>query len=206
MKKILVVAVILLIVSSMVFSSVGAVNTKSRQQCNPSIDIESEVWDEKNGIWVDADTQNKAFDVTNCTEINLRLTVTNTGDCPLYYVGLLDSIEISLKYISADPTPEDVDVTEYATIIIWFIWGVMAPGQIEHFYITAHVEGEGGTYSETNAGTSGSCYHGISVSDEDDCWIHSIKKSRTFNSTLLNYLQRHSNLFPLLQKLLLFLK
>lgn len=50
-KKILKVVVVLLISIAMVFSSVAVANTKTIQECNPSIDVEKEVWDEKNNLY-----------------------------------------------------------------------------------------------------------------------------------------------------------
>ncbi|UCH71590.1 MAG: DUF11 domain-containing protein [Thermoplasmatales archaeon] len=169
--------------------------------CEPSIDVEKEVWDNKNQEWVDADTRDEALDVCICNEVTFKITVTNTGTCPLYNVKVSDIMHDSLKYISADPDPFDFWYEEPYYYMIWYI-DEMDETQEVVIYITAHVEGPECSYDVNHVEADGVCLHGTPVFDEDDCWVHAKEKAREFNTPILDWLQNHPNLFPLLQKLI----
>jgi hypothetical protein len=202
MEKMLKTAVVLLISSVIVFSSVAVANTETMNDCDPIIDVEKEVWDEKNGIWVSADTEDRAFEAVKCSEIVFRITISNTGDCPIYLLMLWDIMHIGLKYVSADPPPDEEFYEDEWLNLQWYLnW--IYPGEELLFYITAHVEGEECTYSVNMADAGGWCQHEIPVLDEDDCWIHSMKKSKSFENPLLKLFQNHLYLFQLLQKILI---
>jgi hypothetical protein len=173
----------------------------TKPSCEPAIDVEKEVWDEKNGRWVDADTQNEAFDAAKCSEIQFRITVTNIGNCPLYNVKVSDMMHKSLEFLGADPEPDSFDEDAEWYYIIWLI-PEMDQTQEVTFYINAHVTGDECTYDVNHVEADGVCYHGTPVFDEDDCWIHSTGGSKTFVNPILNFLQNHPNMFPLLQILL----
>jgi hypothetical protein len=103
MKKFLRGVVVLLIAVAMVFSTVVlAENTKEtikigeEVQCNPSIDVEKYVRD-KDGNWVDADTEYEALDVFICSELKFKIVVHNDGDCPLFYINIHDRMHESLN-------------------------------------------------------------------------------------------------------------
>ncbi|UCH71588.1 MAG: DUF11 domain-containing protein [Thermoplasmatales archaeon] len=170
-------------------------------ECDPSIDVEKEVWDNKNQEWVDADTRYEAHDVCICNEITFRITVTNTGTCPLYNVKVYDIMHDSLKYISADPEPHDFWYEEPYYYMIWYIYEMDETQEIE-IYITAHVEGPECSYDVNHVDADGYCIHGNYVFDEDECWIHAKEKAREFNTPILDWLQNHPNMVPLLQMIL----
>jgi hypothetical protein len=166
--------------------------------CNPSIDVEKEVLDSKTGKWVDADTQSTALDAPICSNVQFRIRVTNTGNCPLA-VGVDDKMHDSLKYISADPEPEEVtyDPPFYYIIWIWPTW--VMPGETITITVTAHVEGPECSYDYNYAYALGTTESGEEVEDEDYAYVHAYEKAREFNRPLLNILNNHPNLFPLLQ-------
>jgi hypothetical protein len=166
--------------------------------CNPSIDVEKEVLDSKTGKWVDADTQNTALDVPICSNVQFRIRVTNTGNCPLA-VGVDDKMHDSLKYISADPEPEEVtyDPPFYYILWVWSTW--VMPGETITITVAAHVEGPECSYDYNYAYVLGTTESGEEVEDEDYAYVHAYEKAKEFNRPLLNWLQIHPNLFPLLQ-------
>jgi hypothetical protein len=166
--------------------------------CNPSIDVEKEVLDSKTGKWVDADTQSTALDVPICSNVQFRIRVTNTGNCPLA-IGVDDKMHDSLKYISADPEPEEVtyDPPFYYILWVWPTW--VMPGETITITVTAHVEGPECSYDYNYAYVLGTTESGEEVEDEDYAYVHAYEKAKEFNRPLLNWLQIHPNLFPLLQ-------
>jgi hypothetical protein len=169
--------------------------------CDPGIDVEKEVWDEKNGEWVDADTQSSAIDAPICSNILFRIKVTNTGDCPLA-VGIDDEMHDSLKYISADPKPDEVSYDPPFYYILWVWPTYVMPGETIIITLTAHVEGPECSYDYNYVYVLGETDSGETVEDEDYAYVHAYKKTKEFNTPILNFLQNHPNMFPLLQKLI----
>lgn len=169
--------------------------------CDPSIDVEKQVWCATTERWVDADTRDTAHDVVICTNIQFRIIVKNTGNCPLYNVRVLDKMHNSLKYLGADPVPDEEYFEDPFYFMIWYIPSLV-PGQDIVIYVNAHVEGPECSYDVNHAEATGECEHGTTVFDEDDCWIHAKEKAREFNSPILNFLENHPNMFPLLQLVL----
>jgi hypothetical protein len=169
--------------------------------CNPDIDVEKEVFDSESGRWVDADTQSTAVDAPICSNIQFRIKVTNTGDCPLA-VGVDDKMHDSLKYVSADPEPEEVtyDPPFYYILWVWPTW--VMPGETITITVTAHVEGPECSYDYNYAYALGTTESGEEVEDEDYAYVHAYEKARNFNNIFLQFLLRHPNLFPTLQFLL----
>jgi hypothetical protein len=171
------------------------------QVCEPGVDLEKQVWDEKNGRWVDADTENTAFDVVICTDIQFKITIINTGNCPLFQLEILDKMHNSLKYLGADPEPDEYYFEDPFHIMKWHIPQLL-PGQEIVIYVNAHVEGPECSIDVNHAEVQCQCEHGTVVFDEDDCFIHAKEKAREFNSPILNFLENHPNMFPLLQLVL----
>jgi hypothetical protein len=165
--------------------------------CEPSIDVEKYVWDEKNGEWVDADTQTEALNVPKCSKLSYKIVIHNDGTEPLYDIIVRDKMHDSLKFISSDPEGEVYYEPPY-WYIEWYFQGPLMPCDIIEIYITAHVEGEVCSYDENYVLVEAyGC--GQTVRDDDYAWIHIKTDSKFFNSPLLNFLQSHPNMFPLLQ-------
>jgi hypothetical protein len=178
--------------------------TGGPEPCDPSIDIEKYVWDEKNKDWVDADTMAEALDVPICENVKFQIVVHNNGICPLYYINISDHMHDSLKFISADPEPGDVwyDSTAEEWRMWWYFPGPLNPCNKIVINLTAHVEGPecSSDYNWVHVGAL--CEHGVYVEDEDECWVHAYKKSKEINRPFLQFLQNHPNLFPILRLLL----
>ena len=170
------------------------------EPCNPSIDVEKYVLD-KDGNWVDADTQSQALEVVICTEIKYKIVITNTGDCPIIDLTVLDKMHESLEFISSIPNPDDQwsDPPDY-----YMEWHIprLEVNQTKEIIITAHVVGKPCSYDYNHVNVTGTCIHGKPVSDEDWCWIHCKEKTREINRSFLNFLQNHPNLFIILRLLL----
>ena len=162
----------------------------------PSIDVEKYVWDEKLQEWVDADTEDEAIDVKICKDVTFKIVVHNDGDVPLQGIYVKDKMHDSLKYINADPEPEEVYYEEPFWYINWFI-PVLNPCETVEFYITAHVEGPECSYDFNYV-----LVEAGDVRDEDYAWVHAHDKAKEFNSPILNFLESHPNIFPLLQLVL----
>ena len=175
------------------------------EQCEPEIDIEKYVWDEKNQEWVDADTMDKALDVPICNDATFKIVIKNTGNCPLFGVNISDHMHDSLEFISADPEPGDIwyDETNSEWRMWWFFPDeILMPGETIVITVIAHVEGPKCSYDYNWVLVGAICEHGTYVEDEDTCWVHAYEKTKEFNTPILNFLQNHPNMFPLLQLLL----
>jgi uncharacterized repeat protein (TIGR01451 family) len=170
--------------------------------CEPGIDVEKQVKD-KNGEWVDADTENEAVDLPICENATFRIIITNTGNCALINIVIKDIMHDSLKYIGADPQPDNVVHTTPEWVMDWMIPGPLAPGEIKTIYITFHVEGPECSNDYNHVIVEGYCEEcpSLIVNDEDWCWVHAYKKSKDLNMPFLQFLQAHQDLFPILQKL-----
>jgi uncharacterized repeat protein (TIGR01451 family) len=177
--------------------------TEEEEPCDPSIDVEKKVLD-KDGNWVDADTQSEALDVVICTKIKYKIIITNTGDCPLINITVTDKMHESLEFISSIPNPDDEwsDPPDY--IMVWYILRLEVH-ETKEIIITAHVIGEPCSYDYNHVKVTGKCIHGIHVEDEDWCWVHCKEKTREINKSFLQFLHNHLKMFPILQRLLLLL-
>jgi uncharacterized repeat protein (TIGR01451 family) len=170
------------------------------EACDPSIDLEKEVQDE-DGVWQQADTRETAVDLPICNTATFRITIKNTGNCPLFNIVVKDIMHDSLEYTSSDPEGE-VYYEEPNWIIEWYFEGPLAPGDAIVIYVTAHVAGEDCSIDENKAVVDAVCEHGTPVNDADSAFVHCYKKSIDFNRPFLSFLESHTNMFPLLQKLL----
>jgi hypothetical protein len=152
-------------------------------------------------VWVDADTESSALDVPICTDVSFKIFITNCGDADITNIKVTDKMHMSLKYINADPEPVDVVFEDPDWIITWVFPGPLAPGATIEVYITAHVEGPECSNDYNHVFVEGnSC--GNQVRDEDWCWVHAIKKSKSVNFQFLAWLENHLDMFPMLQKIL----
>jgi uncharacterized repeat protein (TIGR01451 family) len=171
------------------------------EPCEPSIDVEKEVKD-KNGTWQDADTENEAADVLICHNITYRITITNTGDCPLINIIVRDMMHKSLTYISSDPEGESWFEEPY-WYIEWFFPGPLEVNGTIIITITAHVEGPECSIDPNHVNVSATCIHEKPVSDADSCYVHCGEEtSRALDRPFLRFLQSYPNLFRIMEKLL----
>jgi hypothetical protein len=110
----------------------------------------------------------------------------------------------SLKYLSADPEPDNVVNTPPDWVMDWMFPGPLAPGATIEIFVNFHVEGPECSVDYNHVLVEGFCEEcpGEIVNDEDWCWVHAYKKSKDLNMPFLQFLHNHPNMFPLLQKLL----
>jgi hypothetical protein len=176
----------------------------TKSLCEPSIDLEKYVWDEKNSEWIDADTIDTALDAPICEEVSFKIVVHNIGDCPLLFINVSDHMHESLKFINADPQPDnywfDDEAKEWR--MYWFFPGPLAPDATIEITVIAHVEGPECSTDYNWAHVGALCEHQIYVEDEDTCWVHAYKKSKDLNMPFLKFLQDHANLLRIIEKLL----
>ena len=177
------------------------------EPCNPGIDIEKYVLD-KDGDWVDADTEAEAIDLPICTESSFKIVITNTGDCPLGEITVWDQMSDSLEFLSAFPEP---DFFEYVPPIYYMEWyiDILEPGATIEITIKFHVRGPDPCEIDSNfVKIEAHCACGEPgctcppVFDEDWAYVHITKDSRAINRPFLQFLESRPNLFPLLQLLL----
>jgi hypothetical protein len=174
----------------------------TKQQCEPGIDVEKEVWDEKNGVWVDADTESEALDIDICTNARFRITIKNIGNCPLFNLVVKDKMHDSLEFISSDPEGEWW-YEEPFYYIEWYFPGPFNPGDAIVIYVTAHVSGEECSIDFNYVSVEAHCEHGTVVRDDDWCYVHCYKPSKEFSSPILQFIESHfPNLFKLVEKML----
>jgi len=171
-------------------------------ECEPSIDVEKYVWDPKNNEWVDADTPNDALDLPICDEITFKIVVHNNGNVPLENILVQDKMEDSLKFISGDPEPDHYTYEPPFHYMEWFFPGPLKPCETIEIYITAHVEGPECAVDFNYVLVTAEGCGQPPVHDEDYCYVHAYKKSKSVNYQFLAWLESHPNMFPLLQKLL----
>jgi hypothetical protein len=173
------------------------------EPCEPSIDVEKEVWDEKNGRWVDADTENEAFDIPICHNATFRITIHNNGDCPLWDIHVFDTMHDSLEFISANPVPDNFSYVPPNYFMYWYFPGPLLPCETITITIVAHVVGPEPCQIDPNlVEVDAVCEHGKTVSDSDMCWVHAIKGSKAIERPFLRFLQSYPNLFRIIEKLL----
>jgi hypothetical protein len=161
---------------------------------DPSIDVEKFVWSEKLQEWVDADTEDEAIDVKICKDVTFKIVIHNDGDLPLQGISIRDKMHESLKFISGDPEPDEHYFEEPFWYLNWYFDGILYPCDTIEYYVTAHVEGPECSYDFNYVLVESS-----GVMDEDYAWVHAHDKAKEFNSPILNFLQSHPNIFPLLQ-------
>jgi hypothetical protein len=168
--------------------------------CDPCMDVEKYVLD-KDGNWVDADTETEALDVKICKDVTFKIVIENCGDGDLIDINIRDKMHDSLKFISADPDPDEFYHEEPFWYLNWYFPGPIPPGTTIEIYITAHVEGPECSYDYNYViVTANSC--GTTLTDEDYAYVHAHDRAREFNTPILNFLKQHPNMFPLLQILL----
>lgn len=215
MKNILKGAVVFLIITSMIFSSVViAVNTKETDeisdesnvikylaQCNPEVDIKKDVWDPDSG-WVSANSEETAADLPICETTKFRIKVVNTGDCPVTG-GVLDKMDDQLTFISSDPEPDDYIHIPPHHWIIYAFPQVLNPGEAgPEIIIQAHVGGYECTMTYNHAEANYTCAHGTFVEDDDYAYVHAHEKTKNLNSRFLDFIKNHLNMFPILRQIL----
>jgi hypothetical protein len=174
----------------------------SGQPCEPAIDVECYVWDPDLNEWKDADTENEAVDLPICQEGQKKITIHNSGDCPLYDIHVFDQMSDSLEYISANPPPDNVAYDPPYYYLDWYFEEPLYPCEIIEIIITFHVVGEPCDIDINHVEATAVCEHGKTVSDADDAYVHCRKPSRSINGPFLQFLESHPNLFPMIQKLL----
>ena len=173
----------------------------SVEPCEPSVDVEKYVKD-KDGNWIDADTESEAVDLKICNDAEFKIVITNTGDCPLVDIIVFDTMHDSLNFTSANPDPDDWWYEEPHYYMMWNI-STLDETEVVEILITAHVDGPDSSTDLNHVNVTGECIHGKPVWDEDSCYVHCSEKSREINTPFLNWLQSHPNMFPILQRLLL---
>jgi hypothetical protein len=166
----------------------------------PGIDVEKYVKD-GSGQWQDADTENEAVDLPICTNITFKTVITNTGDCPLL-VSVDDKMHDSLKYISANPKPDNITYNPPFYYMTWVWTTYILPNQTVEIVLIAHVEGPECSIDFNFVHVKGVTENQEIVEDEDYAYVHAIKKDKSLNLPIINFLQSYTNLFQILQKLL----
>jgi hypothetical protein len=171
------------------------------EPCDPCIDVEKYVLD-KDGNWVDADTQDEALDILICKDATFKITIKNCGDVDLVNLVVKDKMHDSLKFINGDPEPDEWYYEEPFYYLDWYIPLLPVDGSIDIF-VTAHVEGPECSYDFNYVLVEAEgCEPPEVVRDEDYAWVHATEKSVAFNTPILNFLQSHQYMFPLLKLLL----
>ena len=97
------------------------------EQCEPSIDVEKYVQDPNTGAWIDADTENEAVDFPICENVTFKIVIHNNGDVELTGIIVNDKMHDSLKYISADPEPDQFFYEPPIYYMEWFFPGPLYP-------------------------------------------------------------------------------
>ena len=169
------------------------------KECNPSIDVEKYVLD-KNGEWVDADTEAEAVDLPICEDVTFKIVIHNNGEVDLKDIKVNDKMHDSLKYKSGDPEPDDYYYEPPFHYMAWFFPGPLHPCETIEIYIVAHVEGPECSY-DFNYVLVEAMGCGQRVTDEDYAWVHARKPYRDINTPLLNLLELLMNQFPILKTL-----
>ena len=173
------------------------------EECEPSIDVEKYVWDPDNADWVDADTESEALKLKICTDARFKIVIHNNGECcDLYDITVNDKMEDSLKFLSADPEPDEYAYDPPYHYMTWNFPGPLPPCNTIEIIITAHVEGPGCStdFNYVQVVAHSDC-DPPEVIDEDYAYVHA-KKGRSVDTTFLNFLQQHPYLFPILRLLL----
>jgi hypothetical protein len=168
------------------------------KECDPSIDIEKYVRD-RNGLWVDADTENEAVDLTPCIDALFKIVIYNDGDCPFFNITILDTMSDGLTFISSNPDPDNISYDPPYYHMDWFFPGPLMPAEEIEIIITAHVEGPYCSIDFNHALVECECEHDEFVEDDDYAYIHPKRwKVGDTNLKILQFLPNHQKLFLLL--------
>ena len=173
----------------------------TKQECQPSIDVEKYVWDPKNQEWVDADDEATALDLPICEDATFKIVIHNNGDADLKDIKVSDKMHDSLKFISADPEPDDIWYEPPFYYMEWYFPGPLPPCSTIEIYITAHVEGPECSYDFNYVLVEAEGCGQPPVRDDDYAYVHAYKTSRDINTPLLNLLELLMNQFPILKAL-----
>jgi hypothetical protein len=113
------------------------------EPCEPSVDVEKYVLCPCNEEWIDADTEDEALDLPICTDVTFKIVIHNNGECcgELFDINVYDKMHDSLKFISADPEPQEVGYDPPYWYIFWNFPGPLPQCNTIEIIITAHVEG-----------------------------------------------------------------
>ena len=172
-----------------------------KEPCNASIDAEKYVWDNTTQEWIDADIELKAIDALICTDVTFKIVVHNNETEPLKNLLIRDKMHNSIEFKSGDPFPDEVYYDEPFWYMTWFLPGPLISNDTIEINITAHVLGPHRSYGFNYALVEAEgCDE--TVSDDDYCWVHCLKKSKSANMALLAWLESHVNMLSLIQKML----
>jgi len=212
-KHILSGTIVLLISTVLIFSTV-VVNADNEEKNGedlsfdlmdyelrePGIDVEKYVWDKYNQEWVDADTEAEALDTRTGTDITFKIVVHNDGNKQIESIEIKDKMHDSLEFLSADPEPDNYAYEPPFYYLDWYYPGPLNPCETIEIYITANVIGPlcsiDYNYVFVEADDSGQ-----TISDEDYAYVHCGPWSTSIQASFLNWLEKHLNLFPILQML-----
>jgi uncharacterized repeat protein (TIGR01451 family) len=180
----------------------------TKPECEPSIDVEKYVKNTDTGEWVDADTQNEALEIYIDNETTFKIVIHNDGDVPLWNIIVKDQMHDSLEFINADPEPDHYEYVPPFYIMEWFFPGPLMPCDVIEIYIVAKVVGEDCSFDYNYVLVEGiaECDPTNPVRDEDYAYVHCRKKSREFTSPILEFIQNHPNVLPMLKLMIKLLK
>jgi uncharacterized repeat protein (TIGR01451 family) len=93
------------------------------------------------------------------TEVNFTIVVSNTGNCPLDPVKVVDTLPTGMSYRSSSPPANDTSGP-----IIWNNVGPLSPGNSTVLYLTAHIDSGASGMLNNTINVSGTPPHGDNVS------------------------------------------
>jgi uncharacterized repeat protein (TIGR01451 family) len=95
------------------------------------------------------------------TDVTYKINVTNTGNCILYPVSVVETLPAGMSFVSATPV---ANVT--AGLIIWTNIGPLAAGESKTLTLVAHIDpGASGKLNST-VSAEGKPIHGAGVTDD----------------------------------------
>ncbi|RCV63177.1 protein of unknown function DUF11, partial [Methanophagales archaeon] len=98
------------------------------------------------------------------TNVNFSIVVTNTGDCRLNPVKVVDTLPTGMSYVSSSPVAD----SQIGTTVTWNNLGSLSTSESRTIYLIAHIDvGASGTLNNT-ANATGKPPAGDNVSD--DCY------------------------------------
>ena len=96
-----------------------------------------------------------------CTDVTYKINVTNTGDCILYPVSVVETLPAGMSFVSATPV-----ANVSAGLITWPNIGPLAAGESKTITLVAHIDSAASGKLNSTVSAEGKPSHGDGVTDD----------------------------------------
>jgi uncharacterized repeat protein (TIGR01451 family) len=112
------------------------------------------------------------------TEVTYEINVTNTGDCILYPVTVVETLPAGMSFVSATPV-----ANASAGLITWTDLGPLAAGESKTLTLVAHIDSAASGKLNSTVSAEGKPIHGYGVTDDAYYAITALSPAISVNTT-----------------------